>query len=139
VLNPDEVGIYRLTSLSLIKRNDLIIFKESNLLKKLFSIFLLSIFLFAQFGKVISYMYCKWEYRSEVKCDCEKIFVQDEHQKVDQMTNLNSIPKWDEPLALQQAEVPLANNKSLSIYHSYYPLGLFKGFPGLPFHPPAVV
>ena len=74
-----------------------------------------------------------------MQCDCEKIFVQDEHQKADQMAKLNSIPKWDEPEVLQQAEVPLTYNKSLSIYHSYYPPGLFKGFPGLPFHPPAEV
>src|SRR5258705_11283207 len=53
-------------------------FREVFNVKKALSILLIVVFLLAQYGKVVSYMYCKW--KAEVKtvtCDCEKKLAND--------------------------------------------------------------
>ena len=108
-------------------------------MKKLFSILFFSIFLFAQFGKVISYAYCKWEFRSAVSCDCEKIFTKDEHQGSDQLAKVNLVVKGEEPVVLQSDETSFVSIGLIKIHFAYPPIQLLNGFTGLPFHPPAEV
>ena len=108
-------------------------------MKKSISILLLFIFLLAQYGKVISYVYCKWEVRSEVHCDCEKILADEKHQGSDHMAALNFNSKWEEPALIQLVEDTFLYNIRENIYTEHYSYSLLKGFPGLPFHPPSVV
>jgi len=108
-------------------------------LKKLLSILFFSIFLFAQFGKVISYAYCKWEKRTEVHCDCEKILLYANHQDDEQLAKLNINVKWEEPIIADRDEMSIIGTNDLLNHTSAYFQDLTNGYAVLPFHPPAIV
>jgi hypothetical protein len=108
-------------------------------LKKVFSILFLLIFLLAQYGKVISYVYCKWEVRSEVHCDCEKILVQEQHQGSDQLASNTYNNKLEEPVVIQSNAQLFVGLIIIESYGNHSTSSPIKGFPGLPFHPPALV
>jgi hypothetical protein len=108
-------------------------------LKKILSISFLSIFLLAQYGRVLSYVYCKWESRTEVHCDCEKILLFNDHQDDDQLVSLNVNSRWEEPI-IADSHIPIQYEiKHLSAFVQAQIPGILKGFSPLPFHPPAVV
>jgi len=108
-------------------------------LKKILSIIFFSIFLFAQFGKVMSYAYCKWETRTEVHCDCEKILLYANHQDDDQLAKLNINSKWEEPIIADRNELRFNETNELLNHTPAYLQDLTNGFVALPFHPPAIV
>src|SRR5215831_7810884 len=65
-------------------------------MKKFISITLLFVFFLAQFGKMVSYGYCKWENRSVMQCDCEKVFAVDDHQTDHQLSKINAVTKLED-------------------------------------------
>ena len=69
-------------------------------MRKFILILLLAIFLFAQQGRVISYLSCKWETRAVAHCDCEKILAQDVQDDHHQLAKIYVHLKWEETLFL---------------------------------------
>jgi len=108
-------------------------------MKKFISITFLFIFFLAQFGKLVSYGYCKWENRSVVQCDCEKVFAVDDYQKDHQVSKINSVTKLDDLVvsysATSHAELSVLN----SCIRCYSSENLLTGFTGSTFHPPSLI
>jgi hypothetical protein len=108
-------------------------------LKNLLPIAFFSIFLFAQFGRVLSYAYCKWESRTELHCDCEEILVYSSHQDDAQLPTVNIPVKWEEPMMAEIKEVQQAEVNDQPNYPRISTSHTNKGFSTPPFHPPALV
>src|SRR5215467_9975102 len=108
-------------------------------MKKFISIAFLFIFFLAQFGKIVSYGYCKWENRSVIQCDCEKVFAVDDHQKDHQLSKVNSITKLEDPVI----SYPATWYAQLSVLHTnihcYSSENPVTGFAGSTFHPPSLI
>lgn len=114
-------------------------FRELLRVKKALSILLIVVFFLAQYGKVVSYMYCKW--KAEVKavtCDCEKKLGEDT-KAADHSAQLLLKDKSEDPCIT--ADLLYAGRPSEQINSCFVNTvsTLSQGFESSLLHPPAHV
>lgn len=113
--------------------------------RKISSILILFVFLSLQFGKVVTYLYCKWQMEivlNQPDCDCDDHLValfdhsdQDENNAMTKNTLQEKITEFSHPFPVidLSAEYQFKKNR-----FAEYSSSLLKSFIPAPFHPPAV-
>jgi hypothetical protein len=109
--------------------------------RRVAAILLLSVFLSLQFGKVASYLYCKWQaeiVQNQPDCGCEdhliSMITHDDASKNDLSKNTVS-EKLNEFTPKKLIDLPQIV-LSTSIHFTEYISSLSESFTGTPFHPP---
>jgi len=113
--------------------------------RKFSAILILSVFLSLQYGKIASYLYCKWQaeiVQNKPGCGCEdhlsSMFDHNDDNSSNNSLSKNTLnEKLNEFTPKTVIEVPqiiLSSSNSFTEYNSE----LSKSFVGTPFHPPIV-
>ncbi len=113
--------------------------------QKLSSIVILVVFFSLQYGKVATYLYCKWQaeiVQNKPDCGCEdhltSMFDHNDDDPSDNSLSKNTLTeKLNEFTPKTVIEIPqfiLSSSDGFTEYNSY----LSKSFAGTPFHPPIV-
>lgn len=112
--------------------------------RTLSSILLITVFISLQFGKVASYLYCKWQaevVQNKSDCGCDDHLAsmfdhKDEPSKADQSkNNLNEkLNEFTPKVVITAPQVFISFQKDFTEYNS----SLSETFPEPPFHPPTV-
>jgi hypothetical protein len=114
-------------------------FRESVSMKIALSISLILVFTFAQYGIILSYVYCKW--KSEIKattCDCEKKLVTDTKNS-DHSAQLILKDKSQDPyIKTDLIHINKFSNQMNSCFVNNISL-LAQGFESSVLRPPAIV
>jgi len=112
--------------------------------KKFSVILILTVFLSLQFGKIATYLYCKWQteiVQNKPDCGCDDhlvaMFSHHEDSSKNVLAKVNLTEDINEFMPRQQIEIP---ELLLSIHNCFtsYNSPLNEGIPGEPFHPPIV-
>lgn len=113
--------------------------------RKLAAILILVVFFSLQYGKVATYLYCKWQaeiVQNKPDCDCEdhlsSMFDHNDDDSAGNSLSKNTLTeKLNEFTPKTIIEVPQIILSS-SNYFTEYNSDLGKSFIGTPFHPPIV-
>jgi len=111
--------------------------------RKLSAILILVVFFSLQYGKIATYLYCKWQaeiVQNKPDCGCQDHLTSlfDHH---DDDSSSNSLAKntlteklneFTPKTIIEAPEIILSSSNSFTEYNSY----LSKSFIGTPFHPP---
>ena len=111
--------------------------------RKISAILLLTVFISLQFGKVASYIYCKWQaeiVQNLKDCGCDdhlvSMFEHNDDSGNDEQANIKLTDKLNEFMPKQFVDIQSDNfisEKSFTDYTS----SLSESFIASPFHPPA--
>ena len=113
--------------------------------QKLSAILILVVFFSLQYGKVASYLYCKWQaeiVQNKPDCGCEDHLTSmfdhnDDDSSNNSLSKITLTEKLNEftPKAIiETLQIILSPSDGFTEYNSY----LSKSFIGTPFHPPIV-
>ena len=112
--------------------------------RKFSAILILSVFLSLQYGKIASYLYCKWQaeiVQNKPDCGCEdhltSMFDHNDESSANSLSKTTLTEKLNEFTPKTIIEVPqiiLSSSDGFTEYNS----DLSKRFIGTPFHPPIV-
>ena len=113
--------------------------------QKLSAILILLVFFSLQYGKIATYLYCKWKVeivQNKPDCGCEDHLTSmfDHHDDASSNNSLSKttlIEKLNEFTPKSIIEIPqiiLSSSAGFTEYNSY----LSKSFAGSPFHPPII-
>jgi hypothetical protein len=108
-------------------------------MRKVFAILFIGVFLLAQYGNVLSYVYCKWKSETvAASCDCEKRFSADTKSS-DHPVQITLKDKLEDPyiktdiLSLGKYSCQISSRFSNNVF------SLAEGFKSSPLRPPSVV
>ena len=112
--------------------------------QKLSAILILVVFFSLQYGKVASYIYCKWQaeiVQNKPDCGCENhltsMFDHNDESSATSLSKTTLTEKLNEftpQTIIEVLQITLSSPDGFTEYNSY----LSKSFAGTPFHPPIV-
>jgi len=108
-------------------------------MRRAFAILLIGVFLLAQYGNVLSYVYCKWKAETtSASCDCEKKYSEDTKNS-DYPEQISLKEKPEDPFIKSDLLLAGGFSKQISSCSVNRSFLLAKGFKSSPLHPPAII
>ena len=113
-------------------------------MRKIIAISFLSVFTVLQYGKALSYLYCKLQVeittQSTLSCDCEKIISDhNEPASVPAHHSHTIKDKLNEPFVSEIENTATVFQKINTSYFIDHSMTLRNGFENPPYHPPAQI
>ena len=113
-------------------------------MRKVIAICFLSVFTVLQYGKALSYLYCKLQVEviseSTLSCDCEKIISDHNEPASVPAPHSHTIKdKLNQPFVSEIESITFTVQKINTSYFIDHSMTLRNGFENAPYHPPAQI
>jgi hypothetical protein len=113
-------------------------------MRKIIAISFLSVFALLQYGKALSYLYCKLQVeittKSTLSCDCEKIISDHNEPASVPAPHSHAVKdKLNQPFISETESIAFLVQKINTSYFINHSITLRSGFENPPYHPPAQI